>query len=134
MNFYAIAKRVTHEETLPRGRASIIRLYTSRLQSGSQPIHVRALKTKMSLGVCSTTLFLNRNMHIQSAGIEPHAASNPKRLRFWNLPQAQMPGVKRTCHIFVALGHCDVDVGKVHVEMMSNDQNRAEPESLPTAT
>jgi hypothetical protein len=134
VNLYAIAKRVTHKETLPRRRASIIRLYTSRLQSGSQPIHVRALKTKMPLGVYSTTLLFHRNVHIQSAGIEPHAASNPKWFRFWNLPQAQMPGVKRTCYIFVALGHCDVDVGKVHVEMMSNDQNRAVPESLQTVT
>jgi hypothetical protein len=114
VNLNAIAKRVTHEETLPWRRPAIVSFHAGRLQSGSQAIHVGALKTEMSLRVLPEALFLGRQMNIESTCVEPYAAANAKRPGFGNLAQSKVSGVKGTREVLAALWHGDVDVGKVH--------------------
>jgi hypothetical protein len=80
-----------------------------RIKKERTPV-ILTLKTKMPLRVCATMLLLNRDMHVQSARVEPNATSNPKWLRFWNLSQAQTTDVKRTGNVFTAFGVIQLDL------------------------
>jgi hypothetical protein len=115
VNLDAIAKRVTHKESLPRCWATVICLNASSLQSRSQAIYVRTLKPKMPLGICAYSLLLNRNMNTKPAGIKPDTTANSQRLWLWNLSQPKMANVKLAGYILAAFWHRDVNVGKVHI-------------------
>ena len=110
VNLDAIAKWVTHKETLPRCGSAIVNLYACGLQLGSQAIHVGTLNAEVPLGISSKTLLLYREVNIKSTGIKPDAASNSKWLRLGNLPQAKVFAVERTGDVLAALRHGHIDV------------------------
>jgi hypothetical protein len=64
----------------------------------------------MPLRVGSPGLFLDREVNVQPAGIEPHAASSSKRLGLGNLAQPKMSRVKGASDVLAALGQADVDM------------------------
>jgi len=71
----AIAEGVANEEAPPRCWPSILGGGSRCLQAHSQAVHVCALEPKVPVYIDSATLVLNRNVNVESACVEPNAAS-----------------------------------------------------------
>ena len=81
----AVAERVADEESFPRSRTTVFRRHTGGGQAGARAVHVRTFETEVPIRIRTTARLLYRDMNIQSAGSEPHAATNGADTAFdWN--------------------------------------------------
>jgi hypothetical protein len=110
MDFNPVAKWIVYKKAFPRCWTTIFGCYASILKFCAEATNIGALEAEVTIGICAGPRFFDRNMQIQSIGIEPDAATMANRLRLGNFRQAQQTSVKRAGFILAPLRHGYVDV------------------------
>jgi hypothetical protein len=114
VNLDPIAEWVSHEEPLPRRRATVFGRHAGGRQLGSHLFDVLALQTKVPIGIRRCSRLFDGKVQFHFTCVKPNASASSNRLGLGNLAQAQHAGVERASRRFAILGDRDIHMRKPH--------------------
>jgi hypothetical protein len=116
MNLNPIAKWIVDKEPPPRSGPAVLSGNAGLFQSRSQRVDVGTLQAEVSPNIPSCSLFLDRQMEIQSTRIKPHAGSSAHGFRLGDLGQTKQPTVEVAGLCLPAWRHRHVDMSEPHLD------------------